>query len=51
MAFFNTSGRIANSASARSSRTGPYGYGLVMTNSLQGAEAGIRREVTLEKSV
>ena len=38
-------------ASAAITPAGPYGYGLIMTNSLQGAEAGVRRQVTLEKSV
>ncbi len=52
VAFFNTSGRIANSRIGTiKPEGGPYTYGLVMTNSLQGAEAGIRREVTLEKSL
>lgn len=52
LAFFNTSGRIANSRIGTiKSEGGPYTYGLVMTNSLQGAEAGIRREVTIEKSL
>src|SRR4051794_40278277 len=47
LAFFNTSGRFANS------RVGTLksGYGVIMTNSLQGAEAGIRREVTLDKTL
>lgn len=52
VAFFNTSGRIANSRIGTiKAEGGPYSYGLVMTNSLQGAEAGIRREVTIEKSL
>jgi hypothetical protein len=51
VAFFNTSGRIANSVIGTIKPTAAYGYGLVMTNSLQGAEAGARRQVTLEKSV
>ncbi|WP_028064282.1 Ig-like domain-containing protein [Solirubrobacter soli] len=52
VAFFNTSGRIANSVLGTVTPAGPYGYGLIMTNSLQGAsEAGVRRQVTLEKSV
>ncbi len=52
LAFFNTSGRLANSRIGTiKSEGGPYTYGLLMTNSLQGAEAGIRREVTIEKSI
>jgi hypothetical protein len=51
VAFFNTSGRIANSVLGTVTPAGPYGYGLIMTNSLQGAEAGVRRQVTFEKSV
>ena len=51
VAFFNTSGRIADSVIGTITPAGPYGYGLIMTNSLQGAEAGVRRQVTLEKSV
>src|SRR4051795_9243078 len=51
VAFFNTSGRIANNLIGTITPAGVYGYGLVMTNSLQGAEAGVRRQVTLEKSV
>src|SRR3954453_22649362 len=51
VAFFNTSGRIANSVLGSITPAGPYGYGLIMTNSLQGAEAGVRRQVTLENSV
>jgi hypothetical protein len=51
VAFFNTSGRIANSVLGAVTPAGPHGYGLIMTNSLQGAEAGVRRQVTLEKSV
>jgi hypothetical protein len=51
VAFFNTSGRIANSVIGTIKPTAAYGYGLVMTNSLQGAEAGVRRQVTIEKSV
>jgi hypothetical protein len=51
VAFFNTSGRIANSVLGAITPAGPYGYGLIMTNSLQGAEAGVRRQVTLDKSV
>ena len=30
---------------------GPHGLGVVMSNSLQGAEAGVRRRLTLEKSL
>src|SRR3954454_8127118 len=48
LAFFNTSGRFANS---RIGALKPGGWGVVMTNSLQGAEAGARRQVTLEKSL
>ena len=52
LAFFNTSGRLANSRIGTiKSEGGPYTYGLLMTNSLQGAEAGIRREVTIDKSI
>ena len=51
LAFFNASGKLANSKIGTIGGTGPYSYGVVMTNSLQGAEAGIRREVTLEKSL
>jgi hypothetical protein len=52
LAFFNASGRFANSRIGTiKADGGPYSYGVVMTNSLQGAEAGARREVTLEKSL
>ncbi|MDA0163708.1 hypothetical protein OM076_25775 [Solirubrobacter ginsenosidimutans] len=51
VAFFNTSGKISNSVIGTIKPAGPYGYGLIMTNSLQGAEAGARRQVTLDKSV
>jgi hypothetical protein len=51
VAFFNTSGKISNSVIGPITPAGPYGYGLIMTNSLQGAEAGPHRQVTLEKSV
>lgn len=52
LAFFNTSGRLSNSRIGTiKSDGGPYTYGLVMTNSLQGAEAGIRREVIVDKSL
>ena len=52
LAFFNTCGRLANSRIGTiKSDGGPYTYGVLMTNSLQGAEAGIRREVTIEKSI
>jgi hypothetical protein len=51
VAFFNTSGRIANSVIGTIKPTVAHGYGLVMTNSLQGAEAGARRQVTIEKSL
>ena len=55
IAFFNTSGRISNSvigplkraADASELAARPHGWGVVMTNSLQGAsEAAVRREVT-----
>ena len=51
VAFFNTSGRIANSVIGTIKPAGPHGLGVVMSNSLQGAEAGVRRQVTLEKSL
>lgn len=52
LAFFNTSGRFANSRIGTiKSDGGPYTYGVIMTNSLQGAEAGVRREVILDKSL
>src|SRR4029079_17698622 len=51
VAFFNTSGRISNSVIGPITPAGPYGYGVIMTNSLQGAEAGAHRQVTLDKSV
>lgn len=52
LAFFNTSGRFANSRIGTiKAEGGPYTYGVVMSNSLQGAEAGIRREVILDKSL
>jgi hypothetical protein len=52
LAFFNTSGRLANSRIGTiKTEGGPYTYGVVMSNSLQGAEAGVRREVTIEKSL
>ena len=44
-------GRIANSVIGTIKPTAAYGYGLVMTNSLQGAEAGVRRQVTIDKSL
>ncbi|MBE2315084.1 hypothetical protein DVA67_003810 [Solirubrobacter sp. CPCC 204708] len=52
LAFFNTSGLLLNSRIGTiKAEGGPYSYGVVMTNSLQGAEAGVRREVVLEKSL
>src|SRR3954452_15017171 len=51
LAFFNTSGKLVNARIGPIGGTGPYSYGLVMTNSLQGAEAGVRREVVVEKSL
>ena len=51
IAFFNTSGRIANSVIGAIKPAGPHGLGVVMSNSLQGAEAGVRRQLTLEKSL
>jgi|GEM_PF-4306467 hypothetical protein len=52
LAFFNTSGRFANSRIGTiKADGGPYTYGVIMTNSLQGAEAGVRREVILDGSL
>lgn len=51
IAFFNTSGRIANSVIGPVKPTETHGWGVVMTNSLQGAEAGVRRQLTLDKSL
>jgi hypothetical protein len=61
VAFFNTSGRIANSvigplagavASGGTVETRPYGYGVIETNSLQGGGLGtVRREVTVANSL
>jgi Big-like domain-containing protein len=59
VAFFNTSGRVANSvigplqraADATELAARPHGWGVVQTNSLQGTEAGVRRQVTIERSV
>lgn len=51
VAFFNTSGRIANSVIGPIRATDAHGWGLVMTNSLQGAEAGVRRQVRIEGSL
>jgi hypothetical protein len=59
IAFFNTSGRIANStvgpllraADATALAAAPHGWGVVMTNSLVGAEAGVRRELTVANSL
>ncbi|MDX6686091.1 MAG: hypothetical protein QOF86_2219, partial [Baekduia sp.] len=59
VAFFNTSGRIANStvgpllraADSTALAAAPHGWGIIMTNSLQGAEAGVRRELTVANSL
>ncbi len=51
IAFFNTSGRVANSVVGPITPAGPHGYGVVMSNSLQGAEAGVRRQVNLVNSL
>jgi hypothetical protein len=51
IAFFNTSGRIAKSRIGTVKPAGAYGYGVLMTNSLQGAEAGIRRQVNIVDSL
>ena len=59
VAFFNTSGRISNSvigpllraADATELAARPHGWGAVMANSLQGTEAGVRRELTITGSV
>jgi hypothetical protein len=59
VAFFNTSGRIANStigplkraADSPALAAAPHGWGVIMTNSLQGAEAGVRRELTVQNSL
>lgn len=60
IAFFNTSGRIADSVVGPLRRsapdtelvTRPHGWGVVMTNSLQGvAIGGIRREVSIVDSL
>ena len=50
LAFFNTSGKLVNSKIGPIGGSGPYAYGVVMTNSLIGAEAGVRREVVLDGS-
>jgi Bacterial Ig domain len=56
IAFFNTSGRIADSVigplTAGTGATQPYGYGVIETNSLQGGGLGtVRREVTVANSL
>ena len=59
VAFFNTSGRIANStigpltraADGTAFAAAPHGWGIVMTNSLIGAEAGVRRELSVVNSL
>jgi hypothetical protein len=60
VAFFNTSGRVSKSvigplyrsADATELAAKPHGWGVVMTNSLQGAsEAAVRREVTVADSL
>lgn len=60
IAFFNTSGKISDStvgplyrsADAAELALKPHGWGVVMTNLLQGAsEAAVRREVTVEDSL
>jgi hypothetical protein len=59
VAFFNTSGRISRStigpllraADASALAAAPHGWGVIMTNSMQGAEAGVRREVTVADSL
>ena len=60
IAFFNTSGRISKSvigplyraADATELSAKPHGWGVVMTNSLQGAsQATVRREVTIADSL
>lgn len=51
VAFFNTSGRIANSVVGPLKSGGPHGWGVIATNSLQGAEAGAQRRVTVLNSL
>jgi hypothetical protein len=59
IAFFNTSGRVANStvgpllraADTTALAAAPHGWGIIMTNSLQGAEAGVRRELSVVNSL
>ena len=51
VAFFNTSGRIADSVVGPLKSGGPHGWGVIVTNSLQGAEAGAQRRVTVENSL
>jgi Bacterial Ig domain len=51
VAFFNTSGRIANSVVGPLQGGGPHGWGVIATNSLQGAEAGAQRRVTVLNSL
>jgi hypothetical protein len=59
VAFFNTSGRIADSrigplltaTTADEASARPHGWGVIQTNSLQGAEAGARRELSIVDSL
>ncbi len=60
VAFFNTSGRISGSvigplkraADATELAAQPHGWGVIMTNSIQGAsEAAVRRELTIAGSL
>jgi hypothetical protein len=60
IAFFNTSGRISDSvigplqraADATALAAAPHGWGVLMTNSIQGAsEAAVRRELTVADSL
>jgi Big-like domain-containing protein len=59
VAFFNTSGRISNSVIGPLLRASteaelaerPHGWGVIQANSLQGAEAGVRRQVAVARSV
>lgn len=59
IAFFNTSGTITNSvvgplrraADAAELAARPHGWGVVMTNHMQGTEAGIRRTLDIKGSL
>ena len=51
VAFFNTSGPDRQQRDRHDQAGRPARLGVVMSNSLQGAEAGVRRQVTLEKSL